>query len=294
VPKGKLLKKSKDEMSNHSSGSLTVYMENMPYVYMQRVQEHRSPMATRMVLAGLILLVLGGLGTVSSILNQSTILAFVSLTLILWGCLFTLVLPSKYVKSEIMDHMSSSSLSAIDQIIKDLNLKGKPVYIPVPRGLYLPYLRGMKNEFVYIPEKDIEIEAALEQAFTRKPKGLRLTPPGLALADLLETKSRLKFYDLETDTLIELLPTLITREAELAENLEISLKEGRAHTTIKNAACQDLCALASRMENICPYIGCPITSSIACILTRVTNRPIILESCLLRNNMIEAHYQILQ
>ena len=243
---------------------------------------------------GLILLIFGVLGIASSIFYQSTILAFVGLTLIFWGCLFTLVLPAKYVKSEVMDHMSSSSLSAIDQIIKDLNLKGKPIYIPVPRGLYLPYIRGMKNEFAYIPEKDIEIEAALEQAFTRDPKGLRLTPPGLALADLLEEKSRLKFYDLETDSLIELLPTLITRELELAENFEISLKEGKAHTTMKNAACQDLCESASRMQNICPYIGCPITSSIACILTRVTNRPVILESCLLRNNTIEAHYQILQ
>jgi len=80
-------------------------------------------MATRMVLVGLIVLALGGLGTVSSILYQSTVLAFVGLTLILWGCLFTLVLPSRYVKSEIMDHMSSSSLSAIDQIIKDLPRK---------------------------------------------------------------------------------------------------------------------------------------------------------------------------
>jgi len=278
---------------HHSRSPLPVYKENLPYDYVASTGAS-FPMTTRIVLVGLILLILGGLGTVSSILYQSTVLAFVGLTLILWGCLFTLVLPSKYVKSEIMDYMSSSSLSAIDQIIKDLNLKGKPVYIPVPRGLYLPYLRGMKNEFVYISEKDTEIEAALEQAFTRKPKGLRLTPPGLALADLLETKSRLKFYDLETDSLIELLPTLITRELELAEDFEISVKEGRAHATMKNVACQDLCALASRMHNICPYIGCPITSSIACILTRVTNRPIILESCLLRNNMIEAHYRILQ
>jgi len=245
-------------------------------------------------MVGLTLLILGVLGIASSIFYESTVLAFVGLTLILWGCLFTLVLPSKYVKSEVMDHMSSSSLSAIDLIISDLNLKGKPIYVPVPKGLYLPYIRGMKNEFVYIPEKDIEIEAALEQAFTRNPKGLRLTPPGLALADLLEEKSRLKFYDLETDALIELLPAFITRELELAENFEISLKEGGAHATMKNAACQDLCESASRMQNICPHIGCPITSSVACILTRVTNRPVILVSCLLRDNMIEAHYQILQ
>ena len=243
---------------------------------------------------GFVLLLVGTLAIAFSIIYESTVLAFIGLTSAFWGCLFLLILHGKYVESEVMDHISSSSLSAINQMLSDLNLKGRPVYVPVPRGLYLPYARGMKNEFVYIPEENIAIEAALEQAFTRSPKGLRLTPPGLALADLLERKSRLKFHDLEMHSLIELLPTLIDRELVLAESFEITLKEGGAHTMMKNAACQDLCELASRMQSICPYIGCPITSSIACILTRVTNRPIILESCYLRNNIIEADYQIFQ
>jgi len=243
---------------------------------------------------GLVLLAFGVPGILLSIFYESTVVAFIGLTLTFWGCLFLLVLPGKYVKTEVMDYMSSSTLSAINQIIASSNLKGKPVYIPVPRGLYLPYQIGTKNEFVYIPRKEEETQTALEQVFTKKPNGLRLTPPGLALADLAEKKSKVNFSNLDLDSLPKVLPPIITQELEIAENVTITIAENSVHTEVKKAACQDLCSLASKMQHICPHIGCPITSSIACILTRVTNRPIILERCLLTNNTIEAHYEIVQ
>ena len=245
-------------------------------------------------LVGLALLSFGALAIVPSTFYESTVLAFIGLTLVFWGCLFLLVLPGKHLRSEVMAHMSSSSLSAIDQIITDLRLKGKPVYVPVPRRSYVPYQIGVRSEFVYVPESDAEIEIELEQAFMKNPKGLRLIPLGLDLTDLMEKKSGLDFHDLDLSSIAEVLPSLITRELEIAENFKMTLKDSSVHTEMEKAACQDLCEVASKMEHICPYIGCPVTSSIACILTRVTNKPIILERCLLRKDTIEAEYQIWQ
>lgn len=247
---------------------------------------------------GITLLSLGGLGILSSIFYESTVLAFIGLTLTLWGCLFLLVLPGKYVKTEVMDHMSSSSLSAVDQIIANLNLKGKAIYIPVPKGSYFPYLIGVRNEFVYIPKRNVKIETEIEQAFMKNPKGLRLTPPGLGLVNLMEKKSvlepRVDFYSLDLNSLEEVLPPLMTRDLEVSNEFRISVDGNEVRTEIRKPVCEDLCKEASKMRHICPHVGCPLSSSIACILTRVTNKPIIIERCSLRNNIIETWYRILK
>lgn len=242
---------------------------------------------------GLLLLSLGIPGMLFSVFYESTVLAFIGLTLAFWGCLFLLVLHGKYVKTEVMDYMSSSSLTAVDQIIANLNLKGKPVYIPVPREVYLPYQVGAKNEFVYIPKRDIKNETAIRRALMKNPKGLRLTPPGLALVNVMEKKSRQNFHNLDLNSLTEVLSPLITQELGIAEKLEISLKESLVHTEIRKPLCEHLCKEVSKMQYLCPYIGCPVSSSIACILTRVTNKPVIIERCSIKNNNIETWYRIL-
>ena len=242
---------------------------------------------------GTVLLSFGGLGTALSILYESTVLAFICLTLIFWGCLFLFVLPAKYVKAEVMDHMSISSLSAIDQMIGDQNLEGRPIYIPVPKGAYLPYDIGFKNDFVYIPRRDVETEEAVEQAFMRTPEGLRITPPGLALANLMEKNAKVNFHELTMGSLIEILPSVITHEVEIADNFKIDHKNGMVNIEIEKAACQDLCEEANKLRNICPHIGCPVSSAVACILARVTNRPVMIQKCTIAKNKISNSYNIL-
>ena len=242
---------------------------------------------------GTVLLSIGSLGTALSILYESTVLAFICLTLIFWGCLFLFVLPAKYVKAEVMDHMSVSSLSAIDQMIENQNLEGKPIYIPVPKGAFLPYDIGFKNDFVYIPRRNVEADEAVEQAFTRNPEGLRITPPGFALANLMEKNAKVNFHELTMDSLIEVLPSVVTHEVEIADSFKIDHKDGVVNIGIGRAACTDLCEEASKLRNICPYIGCPLSSAIACILTRVTNRPVVIQKCTIAKNKISNSFSIL-
>jgi len=242
---------------------------------------------------GTVLLCSGALGLALSIIYGSTALVFIGLTFSFWGFLFLLVLPGKYVKSEVMDYMSSSSLYAVDQIIANLRLQGKAIYIPVPREAYLPYYIGVKNEFVYIPKRNVKIETAIGQAFMKNLKGLRLAPPGLSLANVMEKKSKLNFHDLDLSYLAEVLPSLITQEVDLAENFTISLEGNEVSAEIRKPTCEDLCKEASKMQHICPHIGCPLTSSIACILTRVANKPVIIERCSLKDDTITTFFRIL-
>jgi len=242
---------------------------------------------------GLVLLSFGTSGMVLSMVYGSSVLAFISLTLALWGLLFLRVLPAKYVKSEVMDCMTSSSLSAINQIIEDSKVQGRAIYIPVPRELYLPYTLGVRNEFVFISKRNVNIETALEHALMRKPRGLRLIPPGLALANLMEKRTNLDFHNLDLNSITEILPSIIAHDLEMTHEFKISRKENEVHTEAREPICRDLCKEVSNMQYLCSNVGCPLSSSIACILTRVTNKPITIERCITRNNTIETSFQIL-
>jgi len=242
---------------------------------------------------GLVLLSLGAAGIVLSIFYESTVVAFIGLTLAFWGCLFLLVLPRKVVGSDVLDNMNVSSLSSIDMMISNLNVQGRAVYIPVPRESYLPYHIGFKQEFLYIPEREVTNETALEQALTRNPKGLRLIPPGLGLANLIEKKSGLKSHDLDLSSLAEVLPSVITDDLEVASGFRIAFEGNEVHTGTKGSVCEELCREASKMQHICPGIGCPLCSSICCLLTRATNRPVTIDRCSITHSNIETWYRIL-
>lgn len=192
-----------------------------------------------------------------------------------------------------MDQMSISSLSAIDQMIEGQNLEGRPIYIPVPKGAYLPYDIGFKNDFVYIPRRNVEADEAVEQAFRRTPEGLRITPPGFALANLMEKNGKVRFHELTMASLVEALPQVVTHEVEIADSFKIDRKDGTVNIEIGKAACRDLCEEASKLRNICPYIGCPLSSAIACILARVTNRPILIQRCTVTKSKISNSFSIL-
>lgn len=226
-----------------------------------------------------------------SIIYQNTILTFIGLSLSLWGGLLLYVRPEGYVKKEVMESMSTSSLEAIDQITSELNLEGAAVYVPFQRELYLKYNLGFQNEFVYISKKNVETRDMIIQAFMQNGEGLRLSPTGLGLADLIQEKSGRDFQNLDLDSLADVLPPIITRELGIAEEFEMRVEENKARIRITKPITQKFCKETSHLS---PNVGCPICSSIACILTRTTIKPLTIEKCLIRNNTIEAQFHIFE
>ena len=243
---------------------------------------------------GVILLSLGAVATALSIFYELTVLAFTGLTLAFWGCLFLLVLTGRYIKVEVMDQLVISSLTDIDQMIAESGVQGTPMYIPVPKEMYLPYSIGIKNEFVYIPRRKAKVETVLEQSLMRKPDGIRLSPPGLGLANFIEKKAGVSFHNLSLDSAFEVFPSTMTSDFELAHDFKISLEGNRVRTEVKGSSWDGLCKEARGLEHLCLHVGCPFCSSVACVLTRVTNRPVIMESCVQRGGNIETSFLIVK
>jgi len=241
------------------------------------------------------LLLSGAIALITSVLYSSSILAFIGLGLTFWGALILYIRPAKYVKASLLDYTVISSLETVDQIITDLNYKGKAIYLP-PR-----YIKDLKGGKVFIPSKEnLSIppaeEIAEEKVFLKNPKGICLNPPGVALANLYENKLRKSFIEVDLNYLQNNLPKLFIEDLEIAEDLEIKIEGNIVKTKITGSIIKDLCNETRELPNICGSIGCPLCSSIAIALTRSTGKPLIIEKTEASEDgeTIEATFRLLE
>ena len=241
------------------------------------------------------LLLSGAIAIIASIFYSSSILAFIGLGLTFWGALLLFIKPTKYVKASILDSTAISSLRTIDQIITDLNYRGKAVYLP-PR-----YLKETKGGKVFIPSKKCLVippveKVAEEKVFLKKPQGMCLTPPGLDLANLYENELRKDFAKVDLNYLQNNLPKLFVEDLEIAEDLEINAEDNMIQAKITESIYKNFCKEARKLSNVCHSIGCPICSSIAIALTRAAGKPVIIEKNSISQDgkIIEAQYRVIE
>jgi len=244
---------------------------------------------------GYTLLLFGTLSLLLSIFYEHSILAFIGLGLTFWGALLLFIKPTKYVKANLLDSTTISSLRTIDQIITDLNYKGKAIYLP-PK-----HLKSLKSGTVFIPsEKELVIppteEMAEGKAFVKNPKGICLTPPGLGLANLYENKLGKDFAKADLNYLQNNLPKLFIEDLEIAEDLEVNIKDNMIQIKITESIYKNLCKQTRKLSNICNSIGCPLCSSIAIALTRATRKSVIIEKTEVPEGgkTIEANFRLME
>jgi len=241
---------------------------------------------------GIILSFFGAIVVSLSIIFQTSIFAFIGLTFLLWGLIFLLVIPVKYIKSDVIDGIVETNRLSLEKIISQSNVEGTPIYMPSPKEPFVASNIGINTEFVYIPDRNDSLEALTEQALMRRPKGIRIIPPGLGLANLIEKKSKLDFNNSSISSVMDVLPAIITNDLEIANNLKVNLESNRIKFEIERPVFEEVCKQVQQLENISQNIGCPICSSLACIVARVTKTPVIIESCQSTNSGNEATFII--
>jgi hypothetical protein len=248
-----------------------------------------------------------------SIHFTSSILSFIGLGLTFWGALLLFIKPVRYVKSSLLHSTTLSMLTTLNQIITELNLKGKAIYLPPRR---LEEIRGGK---AFIPsEKEnrtpLAEELTNERILHKNPNGILLTPPGVALANLFEDTLGTSFTKVELNYLQNNIQKLFIEELELAEDIEIEVastktkknltdpiyliknKKDKIYMKVTNPIYLNLCKDIRKLTNICNTTGCPFCSSIACAITRITGKPVIIEKTKSseNNKTIEIYYRVLE
>jgi len=251
---------------------------------------------------GFILLALGALTLIGSVVNTSTVLAFIGLGLTFWGALFLFSRPVKFVRGTLLDSTAISTYTTIDRMTEDLNYKGKPIYIPpYPKETYLPdYLKGLKEMIVFIPAEEIFAiptieEMAKKQFLLQNPKGICIAPPGYGLINLFEKELKTEFTQADIERLCNSLPTIIVNNLELAKEFEINQENNLFHAKIVGSVYKDLYSSEQGFKSI-HSIGCPLTSAIACALSKTTGKLVTIVKDAVSPDLqtIEIWYQTLE
>jgi len=219
------------------------------------------------------LLACGVASLIVSIVYTSSILAFLGLGLTFWGALL-LYLKTQEYEHKLLDSSVLPSLNTLNQLIRELNYEGNPVYLP-PK-----YFEDPEATKIYIPKqkeaglpKPEDIQKNENRLFVKNSGGILLTPPGAELTKLFERTLETSFTKLDLKSLEQNLPKLFVEDLEIAENLEFQIKEDSIHLKITNSIYKDLTNLPNMLEKI----GGPICSAIACAITKAAGKPVIIE-----------------
>jgi len=232
---------------------------------------------------GISLVVIGALLLFASVLDSSTVLAFIGLGLTFWGVLFLFARPTRFVRIALLDSTAISTYTTIDRMLDNLNYKGKPVYIPpYPKESYLPeHLKGLKEMVLFISADanssmpSIE-ELAKKQFLVKNPKGICITPPGSGLVSLLEKQLKIGFTQVDPESFYDSLKIVIVKELELANNLVIEDENDLIHVKIIQSVYKNLYSQGQTLKSV-HAVGCPLTSALACILAQKTGKPVTIK-----------------
>jgi len=237
-----------------------------------KLSRHESKLSTKI---GLLVLFLGIVALGSSINYNSSILALIGLSLSLWGALFLLIKPNRYIKADILESTLISNFKNIDEILAEQNCHGKGVYLP-PHSL-----KELKEGIVFFP-KQSEMKLPLlnketEGKVFRNPEGIFLTPPGQGLIALYEKKLGTNLAKVDMNFLKHKLPQLMIEDLELVEDIEIHEQGNTVYVEIKGSVYAEIHKQLENQTSIIHRIGCPLCSSIACALAKVANKSVIIE-----------------
>jgi hypothetical protein len=223
------------------------------------------------------LITIGAIALTVSIIYTSSILALIGLGLLFWGIIFTYIRTEEYGKKALPGTTASSQLSTLNQIIQELAYKGNAIYLP-PK-----YLRDSEANKAYISkQKEISLPAPeqIQQQenlfFIQNPAGILLTPPGAELARFFEKTFKTNFARVDLQYLQQNMPKLFIEDLEIAQNFEIETENNKIRVKIGNST-YNILNIDTEQSSSIYTLGSPLSSAIACALTKATGNPIIIE-----------------
>lgn len=258
----------------------------------ERIQKRtRSKLKHPSIIASSAMVIMGFISLILSIISASTILALIGLGLTFWGSLLFYIRPQRYVREDLLNSTALSSLKALDHTMNQLGYRQKGIYIPVNKP---------EKVVVFIPAEPLgrvpKPEEIGTQTFIDSPKGVVIVPPGLDLANLIESKLGFQFGRSNLEELRTALPKLLVEDLEMLQDFEMQLDGNNVRTKLTGSIYSDLCLKLRGSTTICSVFGCPICSAIACILARVSGKPVEFEKDTYSHDerITESSYRILE
>jgi hypothetical protein len=243
---------------------------------------------------GYMILFFGAIILFLSIVFAANVPAFIGISLTFWGALILFIKPTRYVKANLLETMTLPTFTNISRIITSMNYTGNGIYLP-PQ-----YSKESRGGIVFIPSKNETtipaIKETREKLFLEKPRGICLSPSGLDLTNMFEDELGIVFTESKMENLEDDLQKLFIEGLEITDTFEILNQENNIHIIMSKSIYNNFCR-NSRMlnKNDCKSFACPLCSSIACALTRVTGKPVIINNISIStdDDTMQIDYQVL-
>ena len=234
-----------------------------------------------------------------STLSSSEILALIGLSLLFWGATFFLITPSGFVDARLLLSTVYSEYSTFDRIIDKFECK-KCYYIPATSNQDIDQrdMKKTKDPIMFLSAESNSKILEDENFFIQKKfmlaknMGIVLTPPGLGLMKMIQ-KKKPNFSKMSLEKMCEVLPNLMAQDFPLAKNITMDIQDKRINIIIQKSLFKGLYNL-DKGSNSAKLFGCPIVSSIGCILAQTLGKIITMEEIKVSKDMLtlQALYRI--
>jgi len=225
---------------------------------------------------GYIFLIIGVILFAFSIDFSSSIIAFLSLTLLFWGGLFLYIRPTTFVRQEILLSTIVETYSFLNKIISSIDFVSTPYYVS-PKTL-----SGFKDVNLLIPLKE-EDKIDFEDLISASARSnfIEIPPLGIELSKLIEEETKQNFSTISLERLLFLLEKVFVEDFELVTEFEAKIDDKIIQVKIVDSIFD---GIYDNKKGNNKYYFDYISSVIACTIAKSTHRPVRIESFLREEN----------
>lgn len=215
----------------------------------------------------------GFLGVVSQILN-SVVLILAALGIAIWVTMLLLLTTQKVVTVDLANLFIADSTNALNSILSRFDYDSRAVIEPPTTAGSHPSLRLFSK--------------------TEKGKTALFPPLGLDFVFQIEKRSPVDLFSMEFDVLSEFLLTMFTDEFRITSGFAMRREGDLVSVRMTDFIFQDLFEQMEKNSlSSCQRLLVPISSSLACIISKVTHKSVSYDKTVFINsNTIEVCFRI--
>ena len=271
--------------------------ENARYLKNQNIArkyEFRITGAVLLVIGVIITLVAYPSYNLSPIAN---VLMMVGIGALFVGAVTMFLNTERFINQKVAEDLNLSSVTVVDDLLRDLRVKNKGVYLPSSRtGTTVKVFIPLRQEFD-VPAQArlaedraflIDLAEPAQEGILLKPLGYHLfrhtsedlqadwkaPPTGAESAEELTEASEQG----GNASFAESLQDVLVKGLELADKVTVSDNDGRLSVRLHNTSYARMCeSLREDAPQVCEQIGCPLCSLIACAYTEHTDVATVIE-----------------
>jgi uncharacterized protein YjeT (DUF2065 family) len=271
--------------------------ENTRYLKNQNIarkNEFRITGAVLIVIGVIITLVAYPSYNLSPIAN---VLMMVGIGALFVGAVTMFLNTERFINQKVAEDLNLSSVTVVDDLLRDLRVKNKGVYLPSSRtGTTVKVFIPLRQEFdVPIQARLAEDRAFLIDLAEPAQEGILLKPLGYHLfrhtsedlkADWKAAPTGAEGAEGSTEvseqgdnaSFAESLQDVVVKGLELADKVTVSDDDGRLSVRLHNTSYARMCeSLREDAPQVCEQIGCPLCSLIACAYTEHADVATVIE-----------------